>query len=324
MHRNDPGERSQLIDLDALMAGEPPAPLPFDAPPTRAPTLTPLIPIAAPPRRPHIVSVLTTIALALAGGLALAAAAGGVAYSLSGGPGAVATTPADATPTRVVVGEPTPPIQTPQPTDPIVESPSAIAKSEMPATAPAEPEVAPAPKVTAESKAEAEPTPAPRARTERVTRTRPTPRPRPIRPAPPQPAVEDRPEPAAPAIATAKPAEPDPAEAELKRLFDDLDRPAVADPRPPTVRHETVALPERLTRRQILSAVRRISPRMKNCGGDGRYDAELRIAPAGRVETVTVRGADPAVAACVKQNVRRMSFPRFGGDPMTIQLPFLM
>ncbi len=317
MHRNDPGDRSQLIDLDALMASEtPPTPLPFDAPPARAPSMTPLIPIAAPPRRPQIVSVLTTVALALAGGLALAATAGGIAYSLSGGPGAVASSPINAQLTRIAVGDPTPAAPTP-PVAPIeLETPPVEAPpppDDGPADVP-EPKVATAPVV--------EPS-----RPERpARRTRPAPRPRQPRPAPPRPTVEDRPEPAAPTVATHTPAprKADPADDEVQRLLDGLDRPGGAEPQAPTLRHETVTLPERLTRRQILRAVRRVSPRMKDCGGEGRYDAELRISPAGRVDSAAVRGADPAVAACVKQNVRQMNFPRFGGEAMSIELPFLL
>lgn len=316
-------EHSLLFDLDALMSEEPPAdPLPFDENPARAPTmvpLVPLVPIAAPPRRSRLITALTAVAVVLAGGLALAAA-GGVAWSLSQpAETSIAEPPTAQTPTRIVVG------QRPTESPPTPDPPAAVtvATALIPTPPPAEPPTAAAP--------EAEPQRAAR-RTPKTRPTRKTPRARPEKPrAPKPPQVEDRPpapETRAITVAPKPESAPESAIDEVDRMLGILDEgqqtPSGSDPEPPPVRHAPIALPERLTRPQIMRGVQKINPRMRACPGAGRYEATLRITPAGRVDRVTVRGDDPAARACVERTVRQMTFPRFGGDAMSVKLPFML
>lgn len=287
-------ENSVLFDLDALFAGDDtPGDQPAILPPTAVAIPGPLIPS---PGRSRAVSILTTIAVVLAGGIALAAA-GGVAWRMS-----IEETPADAMSEAI---------------DPVIEA--APARIVIAATAPA-PEVQtpppefgpPAPPAAPEAPAE------PEAEETRQSGARPRPRPRRPRPRPtPRPEHETGARPEAAPAPTPQPVA-DPVMDEVGDILGVLDR----DPTPPEVRHVTVTLPERLTRKQIVYVARKTGPKMRGCSGDGIYRVSLRILPGGQVQEADVRGADPAVAACVQRHALQMTFPRFGGDPMRLTLPF--
>ncbi len=317
MHRRDPRrEHSVLFDLDALARTQGDGD-PFEAPPS--PAAAPIAAVHCPPPPRRWVPILTTVALILAGSLALAAVGGATWHLMT----RTQPTPPAPEPTRIAVGDPTP-----MPSSPVDQAAPSAIEGPTPTVAdapPAAPEAAPEAEAEAEARAEPEvaaPTP-PRPTTRRAEPRRP----RPTRTAQRAAAAEDRPETTPPPVAPAVAAQP---KAEREALDDvdrmlrglDADRPET--PRPPDVVHTAVALPERLTRRQILHAVRRVGPRINQCGGEGTYRARLRITPAGRVERVTVTGGAPGARSCVERHVRGMSFPRFGGDAMSIELPFRM
>lgn len=319
MYRRDPRrEHSVLFDLDALARTQGEGD-PFEAAPS--PAAAPIAAVRCPPPPRRWVPTLTTVALILAGSLALAAAGGATWHLMT------RTQPAPE-PTRIAVGDPTPmPSPTVEQAAPdAIEAPGATTEDAPPAAPEAAPEAESGAEAEAAASAPARPT-ARRTERSRADSSRAEPRrPRPTRTAQ-RAAAEDRPEPAPPPAATAVTAQPK-AEREalddVDRMLRGLDADRTETPRPPDVVHTAVALPERLTRRQILHAVRRVGPRINQCGGEGTYRARLRITPAGRVERVAVTGGAPGARPCVERHVRGMSFPRFGGDAMSIELPFRM
>lgn len=90
-------------------------------------------------------------------------------------------------------------------------------------------------------------------------------------------------------------------------------------------------LPEKLTRRQILTVVKRNARSITTCkeGTDasGTVPVELVIGRAGRVTSATVKSGPQKgtpVGSCIERKVRAFRFPQFSGDPMRIVMPFAL
>ncbi len=90
-------------------------------------------------------------------------------------------------------------------------------------------------------------------------------------------------------------------------------------------------LPEKLTRRQILTVVKRNARSITTCknGTDasGTVPVELVIGRAGRVTSAKVKSGPQkgtSVGACIERKVRAFRFPQFSGDPMRIVMPFAL
>ncbi|MCB9554236.1 MAG: AgmX/PglI C-terminal domain-containing protein [Myxococcales bacterium] len=87
-------------------------------------------------------------------------------------------------------------------------------------------------------------------------------------------------------------------------------------------------LPEKLSRQQILTVVKRSARAVQACkpGADagGTVPVEMVIGPSGQVTSAKVEGAraGTAVGACVEGKVRAFRFPQFSGEPMRIKMPF--
>ncbi|MCA9542183.1 MAG: AgmX/PglI C-terminal domain-containing protein, partial [Myxococcales bacterium] len=87
-------------------------------------------------------------------------------------------------------------------------------------------------------------------------------------------------------------------------------------------------LPEKLTRQQILTVVKRNARSIQTCKeGDasGNVMVEMVIGRDGAVssaKTTTAKFAGTPVGSCVEGKVRTFRFPQFRGDPMRIQIPF--
>ncbi|MEZ4433003.1 MAG: GYF domain-containing protein [bacterium] len=87
-------------------------------------------------------------------------------------------------------------------------------------------------------------------------------------------------------------------------------------------------LPEKLSRQQILTVVKRNARSIQTCkaGTDasGTVPVEIVIGRSGRVESATVEGAHSGtpVGSCVERKVRAFRFPQFSGEPMRIKMPF--
>lgn len=86
-------------------------------------------------------------------------------------------------------------------------------------------------------------------------------------------------------------------------------------------------LPEKLSRQQILTVVKRNARSIQTCkaGTDasGTVPVEIVIGRSGRVESATVEGSHSGtpVGSCVERKVRAFRFPQFSGEPMRIKTP---
>ncbi len=90
-------------------------------------------------------------------------------------------------------------------------------------------------------------------------------------------------------------------------------------------------LPEKLTKRQILTVVKRNARTITTCkeGTDasGTVPVEMTIGRAGRVTSAKVKSGPhrgTPVGSCVERKVRAFRFPQFSGDPMRIVMPFAL
>lgn len=87
------------------------------------------------------------------------------------------------------------------------------------------------------------------------------------------------------------------------------------------------ALPERLTRSQILTVVKRNARAVRACrpaDTDGStVIIDIVVAPSGQVTDAAVDGPQKGtpVGACVERVVRAFRFPPFGGEPLRLRLP---
>ena len=91
-------------------------------------------------------------------------------------------------------------------------------------------------------------------------------------------------------------------------------------------------LPERLTRRQILTVVKRNAGGVRKCkaqppGASGTVTVKMQIAPNGSVSSAKIASGPikgTAQGNCVERTVKVFRFPQFSGDPMQINMPFAM
>lgn len=166
----------------------------------------------------------------------------------------------------------------------------------------------------------------------------PTPAASPTRAAP---AAEDAPPPAEVAAAPApKPTPPPPKPAapqETSEVDDLLGSLNGTKPAAPAGGSDPVAAPDpmlsqKLTRRQILTVVKRNAGSVRKCkaqppGASGTVTVKMRIAPNGTVSSAEIAGGPmkgTAQGNCVERTVKAFRFPQFGGDPMQINMPFAM
>jgi anti-sigma factor RsiW len=90
-------------------------------------------------------------------------------------------------------------------------------------------------------------------------------------------------------------------------------------------------LPEQLNMNQIRSAMNKIKPHVQACYDqyqvEGMAKVRFKISPDGKVLAPSIRGKfrGTDTGDCVIKAVKRASFPKFGGKPMTINsYPFLL
>lgn len=260
---------------------------------------------------------------------------------------AVAANAPSTAPDRVEVASDAPakPAAAPEVVKPVAEAPKPEAKpEEAPAaaadekgTAEAKPEEAPADKPEVAKAPDNRPAAAkPRARADR----------RPAAPSRAPVREEDAPPAAPPPVAARPPAEARPAPRPSKKSsggeVDDLlgaldgnsggqrrpqgGQPAVAAAPPAG----TPALPDKLSRTQILTVVKQNAGAIAACkdrepGVSGTVMVKMVIASGGNVssaDVVTGQFKGSPVGNCVEGKVRAFRFPQFAGDPMQINMPF--
>lgn len=178
----------------------------------------------------------------------------------------------------------------------------------------------------------------PSRRSTRRASPRPTPPPSPARQAP---AEEDAPPPAAaapPKPTPPKPPPPKPAEESTSEVDDLLGSLNGKKPAAPAGGSDPVAapsdpmLPAALTKRQILTVVKRNAGGVRKCkaqppGASGTVTVRMQIAPNGSVSSANIIGGPvkgTAQGNCVERTVKVFRFPQFSGDPMQINMPFAM
>ena len=217
---------------------------------------------------------------------------------------------------------------TPPPTPPAAEGAAAVSAQAATAQAPQEAAPAPAqPEAAAEAAAEAaEPTKTSAKRSsskgavkpKAAVAAKPEAKPEPA----PEPPPEVKPEP-----------KPEPKRSEAASLLSALKSPKKPSGDSPAAPAAPAAggLKERLDRDDILSTVRKnqgavnqCKPMIKTPGT--RVEVRLVIDPSGAVSSVTFLSPDEykgtPLEGCLKERVGRFSFPKFGGSPMSIKLPF--
>lgn len=337
-------EASGLIDitalsgLDAASRGDDPFGSGLGMAPAPITAAAPIQPLVAPPsgNKTALIVAIVLGVLLLAGGVAA-----GMYFLMKkdGGEEPVAVAePAEAG--KVTMGTPPP-----------VAPPAAAAPAPAPAAAAAEPEKAAdgegagddiaagddEGKAGEDDKAEAAKAPAKRARARRATSPR--------RSAAAQADNEDDPPAAAPkperqvqVTKRAAPAKPKKESTdEVDALLGALDgsgggsRAAASPGAAPAAAAAPAGdpmLPEKLSRQQILTVVKRNARSIQTCkaGTDasGTVPVEIVIGRSGRVESATVEGAHSGtpVGSCVERKVRAFRFPQFSGEPMRIKMPF--
>jgi hypothetical protein len=149
----------------------------------------------------------------------------------------------------------------------------------------------------------------------------------------PKPAATPKPKAAAPKPA-AKP-KPAGSSSEVDGLLAGLDgkKPAAAQKgAAPGLGNDDPLLPERLTRKQIMTTVRRNAAGVSRCkaetkGPDGTVMVQMVIKGEGKISqakvtTAAVKGSP--MATCIERKVKVFRFPQFRGDPMRINMPFAM
>jgi hypothetical protein len=85
------------------------------------------------------------------------------------------------------------------------------------------------------------------------------------------------------------------------------------------------AVPQRLSREQVITAMNRVQPAVTACFGGTRGSAMAAITiigRTGRVTTAQISGQGGAVGSCIARAVRGATFPRFADDSLTIRYPF--
>jgi hypothetical protein len=208
-----------------------------------------------------------------------------------------------------------------------MKAPTVIpAKAVAPAEAPA---MAVVPEVAAPKPA-AEPAPSPTAAAPEGEK--PAAAPAPARPAPPAAAARPRPKPKARRRGRRGGDEVD----DLLGALDGAGgggrkpargrRPAAATPAGGS--DPSAMLPERLSRSQILTVVRKNAAQVRKCAGEGVsgiVKVRLSIQSTGRVSSPKVVNQafkGTSVGNCVEAKVRSFRFPQFSGSAMSITLPF--
>lgn len=140
------------------------------------------------------------------------------------------------------------------------------------------------------------------------------------------------PTPAAPpkSVATPKPKQTEASSllAGLNRKGSAPNRPIVGSSAPKPVSN----LPEKLSKRDVLNVLRKNQGSVKACAQHAdpgtRIKVRLVIEPSGQVgeaalfEPSSKKGSP--LEACVVKRVKRFRFPKFGGAPMNIKLPFVL
>lgn len=331
-------EESGLIDLSGFTGGGPAESREAAGVPSGGPMIAGFV--AAPRQSSNstlwialgVIVLLILVGVAVFVGMILAEG--------RGDPVPIAAVPA--TPAPVQPGQPPAPAaalpaQPAQPAAPAVAEKAADAGAPDAAGEPKAPEGEGSPAVAANEPPKPARRPARRAgRSASPTPARPSPR--------PTPSEEDAPPPAAAAAPTPPPTparvEPPPPKPKENSEVDDMlsaldgDKPSggggggaspiapVADP----------MLPESLSRRQILTVVKRSAGAVRKCkaqppGASGTVMVKMQIAPNGSVTSAEVAGGPvkgTAQGNCVERTVKAFRFPQFGGDPMQINLPFAM
>ena len=155
-------------------------------------------------------------------------------------------------------------------------------------------------------------------------------------PARPRAAPEDKPPAAAPRTAAKRPArKPSKSSSEVDSLLDGLGgggKPAKRQPsqrQPAAAAGDTPALPDKLSKSQILRVVRSNAGKISGCknrdpGASGTIKVVMVIGKSGRVNSARAGGPfkGTPVGSCVEGKVKSFRFPQFGGDDMRINMPF--
>lgn len=101
-------------------------------------------------------------------------------------------------------------------------------------------------------------------------------------------------------------------------------RTARAD-RAPRVSPPAPALPEALTRAQVIAAMGKITPAVDACFGSTHGKANVTfsvVGKTGRVVGARVTGKTGKVGSCIARSVRRARFPKFAKPRIEISYPF--
>lgn len=92
-----------------------------------------------------------------------------------------------------------------------------------------------------------------------------------------------------------------------------------------TDRASAPALPSELSRKQVVAAMRKITPAVNECFGDthGKAMATFSVVgKTGRVVGARVTGQTGKVGSCIARAVRRARFPKFAGPRLKVSYPF--
>lgn len=81
-------------------------------------------------------------------------------------------------------------------------------------------------------------------------------------------------------------------------------------------------LPEKPSRDDVLRTLRKIQPKVQECGGSGVAMAAIVVAGSGRVKSVRVSNMQGKVASCIALAVRRAKFPPFSNSEFSVNFPF--
>jgi predicted Zn finger-like uncharacterized protein len=105
---------------------------------------------------------------------------------------------------------------------------------------------------------------------------------------------------------------------------------AAARPAAAPAASDNPLLAEKLSRRQVLSVVRRNARSIADCKNEqpdltGTVMVDITIAGSGRVQrakVITGKFSGTGVGRCVESRVKTFRFPRFGGSTMKLKIPF--
>ena len=122
-------------------------------------------------------------------------------------------------------------------------------------------------------------------------------------------------------------AKPKKSNAEVDNLLDGLNGGNKPARRPAARVLDDPALPEKLSKSQILRVVRANASKISSCKRDGvtgTVNVMMVIGRNGRVQSASPGGefAGTPAGVCVAAKVRAFRFPEFSGDDMRINMPF--